>query len=104
LKYQALKNLGGALMAQAKRIAVSMPENLLQEVDGIVRRETGNRSAFVREAVLLLVEERRRRERLEVMRVGYQQMGRINRSFAEDGMETASQELDEYENYLVKRD
>ncbi len=91
-------------MAQAKRIAVSMPENLLQEVDGIVRRETGNRSAFVREAVLLLVEERRRRERLEVMRVGYQQMGRINRSFAEDGMETASQELDEYENYLVKRD
>ena len=91
-------------MAQAKRIAVSMPENLLQEVDGIVRRETGNRSAFVREAVLLLVEERRRRERLEVMRVGYQKMGKINRSLAEDGMETVSQELDEYENYLVKRD
>ncbi len=91
-------------MAQAKRIAVSMPENLLQEVDGIVRRETGNRSAFVREAVLLLVEERRRRERLEVMRVGYQQMGKLNRAFAADGMETVSRELDEYEKYLVKRD
>ncbi len=88
---------------QAKRIAVSMPESLLQEVDGIVRRETGNRSAFVREAVLLLIEERHRRERFEKCRTGYQQMGRLNRLLAEDGMETVSQEFEAYENYLAKR-
>ncbi len=91
-------------MAQAKRIAVSMPDSLLQEVDGIVRRETGNRSAFVREAVLLLVEERRRRERLEQCRAGYQTMGKLNLALAEEGMETAALDLDEYEDYLQKRE
>ncbi|TCL73211.1 CopG family transcriptional regulator [Hydrogenispora ethanolica] len=89
---------------QAKRIAVSMPESLLQEVDGIVRRETGNRSAFVREAVLLLIEERRQRERFEKYRIAYQKMGKLNLLLAEDGMEAVSQELESYENYLAKRE
>ena len=91
-------------MAQAKRIAVSLPDSLLQEVDGIVRRETGNRSAFVREAVLLLIEERRHRERTEQCRLGYQKMGKLNLMLAEDGMEADSRDLEEYENHLVKRE
>lgn len=91
-------------MAQAKRIMVSMPDNLLQEVDGIVRRETGNRSAFVREAVLRLIEERQRRERLEGYRAGYERMGKLNRTLAEDGLEEDSHELVVYENYLLKRE
>ena len=56
-------------MAQAKRIMVSLPDSLLQEVDGIVRHETGTRSAFIREAVRMLVEERRRRERFQKYQV-----------------------------------
>lgn len=91
-------------MAQAKRIMVSLPDSLLQEVDGIVRRETGNRSAFVREAMLRLIEERRRQERLEQCRAGYQRMGRINLMLAEDGLEEDSRDFEDYENYLVKRE
>lgn len=91
-------------MAQAKRIMVSLPDNLLQEVDGIVRRETGNRSAFVREAMALLIEVRRNKERMERYRAGYERVGKINVMLAEDGMEEDSQELDKYENYLVKRE
>lgn len=91
-------------MAQAKRIMVSLPDSLLQEVDGIVRRETGNRSAFVREAMLLLIEERRKKELFERCRVGYQRMGRLNRQLAQDGMDEDSRELEVYENYLVKRE
>jgi CopG family transcriptional regulator/antitoxin EndoAI len=91
-------------MAQAKRIMVSLPETLLQEVDGIVRRETGNRSAFIREAMLLLITERRHRERIELCRLGYQKMGKLNLELAEDGFEEDSRDLDNYENHLVKRD
>lgn len=91
-------------MAQAKRIMVSLPESLLQEVDGIVRRETGNRSAFIREAMLLLIAERHNHERIEVCRLGYKKMGKINLELAEDGLEEDSRDLDNYENHLVKRD
>lgn len=91
-------------MAQAKRIMVSLPDNLLQEVDGIVRRETGNRSAFVREAMLLLIEERHKKEWMERYRAGYERVGKLNLMLAEDGIEADSRDLDNYENYLVKRE
>jgi CopG family transcriptional regulator / antitoxin EndoAI len=90
-------------MAQAKRIMVSLPDSLLQEVDGIVRRETGNRSAFIREAMLLLIKERHYCERIKKCRNGYEKMGELNRLFAEDGLAEDSEELEIYENYLVKR-
>ncbi len=91
-------------MAQAKRIVVSMPNNLLQELDHIVRRETGNRSAFVREAVAQLIEERRHSERLEGYRLGYERTGMINRTLAEEGMEQDAKDLQNYENYLMKKE
>ena len=91
-------------MAQAKRIMVSLPDNLLQEVDGIVRREQGNRSAFVREAMLLLIRERHRLAELEKWRSGYEKMRGINRKLAEDGLEQDLQELESYEDYLEKRE
>lgn len=87
-------------MAQAKRIMVSLPDSLLQEVDGIVRRETGNRSAFVREAMLLLIAERRRREQMERYRLGYEKTGKLNLALAEDGLGEDLRDLEQYENYL----
>ncbi len=90
-------------MAQAKRIMVSLPNSLLQEVDGIVRRETGNRSAFIREAMLLLITERRCRERMEGYRLGYEKVGKLNLALAEDGLEEDSRDLEKYENNLASR-
>lgn len=87
-------------MAQAKRIMVSLPGSLLQEVDGIVRRETGNRSAFIREAMLLLIAERHHRQRMEGYRIGYEKVGKLNLALAEDGLEEESHDLESYEKYL----
>jgi CopG family transcriptional regulator/antitoxin EndoAI len=95
------KNVGDNSMAQAKRIMVSLPGNLLQEVDGIVRRETGNRSAFVREAMLLLIAERRRHERMESYRIGYEKAGKMNLAIAEDGLAEDLHDLEGYEDHLV---
>jgi CopG family transcriptional regulator/antitoxin EndoAI len=81
-----------------------MPDSLLQEVDGIVSRETGNRSEFIREAVKLLIAERQRRGKLDWYRIGYEHVGKLNQTLAEDGMAVDCGDLENYENYLVKRD
>ncbi|HEY8463782.1 MAG TPA: ribbon-helix-helix protein, CopG family [Bacillota bacterium] len=91
-------------MVQAKRIMICLPDSLLQEVDGIVRRETGNRSEFIREAVRRLIEERHRTGTMEKYRLGYEAIGKLNLSLAEDGLDTAFSDLENYENFLVKRD
>jgi CopG family transcriptional regulator/antitoxin EndoAI len=91
-------------VAQAKRIMISLPDSLLQEVDGIVNRETGNRSEFIREAVKLLIAERQRRGKLDWYRIGYERVGKLNRTLAEDGLAVDYGDLENYENYLVKRD
>lgn len=73
-------------MPRLKRIMISVPSSLLQEVDGIVAVENGNRSEVIREAVRFYVEERKKRELREAMRRGYIEMGDINLSLAEIGM------------------
>ncbi|HYG59696.1 MAG TPA: ribbon-helix-helix protein, CopG family [Symbiobacteriaceae bacterium] len=72
-------------MASSKRIVVSVPANLLREVDGLVAMERWNRSALVREAVRIYVAERKKRDMREQMKRGYREMARINLSLAEEG-------------------
>lgn len=67
-----------------KRIVVSIPQNLLQEVDGIVQRESLNRSQLVREAMKLYLKERRKRQIRESMQKGYMEMAKINLNIASE--------------------
>jgi len=72
-------------MALSKRIVVSVPAHLLEEVDGLVAMERWNRSALIREAVRIYVQERKKRDMREQMKRGYQEMARINLALAEEG-------------------
>lgn len=65
---------------------ISIPSSLLQEVDGIIATEKRNRSEFVREAMRMYIEERKRRVIREVMKRGYQEMAIINLTLAEEGL------------------
>lgn len=73
-------------MAELKRIMISLPNSLLQEVDGIVALEKGNRSEFIREAMRHYIEERRRREMRDRMKRGYLEMAALNLALAEEGL------------------
>lgn len=73
-------------MADLRRIMISIPSSLLQEVDGIIATEKRNRSEFVREAMRMYIEERKRRVIREVMKRGYQEMAIINLTLAEEGL------------------
>ncbi|MCE5286434.1 MAG: ribbon-helix-helix protein, CopG family [Pelosinus sp.] len=73
-------------MAELKRIMISIPNSLLQEVDGIIAMEKLSRSQFVREAMRLYIEDRKRKAIRDIMRKGYQEMAVINLSLAEEGL------------------
>jgi len=63
---------------------ISVPDQLLQEFDGIVNVENKNRSEFIREAMKFYIIERRRRILQEQMKKGYQEMAQINLSIARE--------------------
>jgi CopG family transcriptional regulator/antitoxin EndoAI len=69
---QKLSNLN------TKRIIISLPDHLLQEVDGIVEKENSNRSEFIRQAMKLYLMERKKRVLRDSMQRGYMEMAKIN--------------------------
>ena len=87
-------------MAELKKILVSLPDSLLQEVDEIVAIEKKNRSEFIREAMKLYIRERHRIEITEKMKKGYEEMARINSEMTEVGLESDVRALEEYEAIL----
>lgn len=77
---------GGVSVAELKRIMISIPNSLLQEVDGIVAVDKLSRSQFIREAMRLYIEDRKRKAVRDMMKKGYQEMAVINLSLAEEGV------------------
>lgn len=88
-------------MAETKRIMISLPDSLLQEIDGIVNLEKKNRSEFIREAMKLYIRERKKVQVREEMIAGYREMGEINLSLSEMGITEDIEELDIYESRLT---
>lgn len=92
---------GGGVVAQTKRIVVSVPDELLASMDDPATRDARSRSAFVREAIRLLVRQRQwlvvNGERL---RRGYQEMGALNRRLAEEGLADDLASIEDYERRL----
>jgi len=94
------KRSGGFILAQLKKILISLPDNLLKEVDSIVAMEQINRSEFVREAMKLYIREKRRIEMRDKMKKGYQQMAEINEKLAEICFEADNDQQQKYEEGL----
>ncbi|MFC4075334.1 MULTISPECIES: CopG family ribbon-helix-helix protein [Thermoactinomycetaceae] len=79
---------------------ISLPQHLLQEVDGMVEKENSNRSEFVRQAMKLYLYERKKRLIREMMQRGYMEMAKINLNIASEAFE-AEEEADDTTIRLV---
>jgi len=90
------------ILSQLKKILISLPDSLLQEVDSIVTVERTNRSEFVREAMKLYIRERRRIEMRDKMKKGYQEMAEINLKLAEMCFDADSEIQFNYEEKLAE--
>jgi len=73
-------------VARTKRIMISLPQNLLKEVDGVVEMEKRTRSEFIREAMKLYLQERKKRQIRERMQEGYIEMARLNLALANEAI------------------
>ena len=92
-------------MAQARRITVTLPEDLLASIDSLVMEGEGNRGAFVRAALRHLIRQRRRiQANLQRLRRGYEEMGRLNLELAEEGLGEDLRAIEAYERALGGRD
>jgi len=69
-------------LPSSKRIIVTVPENLLDEVENMMTLESKNRSEIVREAIRFYLGERKRTLKIEQMKKGYLEMAEINLSIA----------------------
>ncbi len=87
-------------MAESKRIMVSLPGSLLEEMDGIAAKENMNRSEFIRESMKFYIRERQKKQIYEKMKAGYLEMTNINRTLAELGLTADNEALQSYEEYL----
>lgn len=92
--------LGVLQLSSTKRIMISLPKNLLQEVDGMVQRDNSNRSEFIRQAMKLYLQERKKRMIREMMQRGYMEMARINLNMASEAF-VAEEEAEDTLDRLV---
>lgn len=79
---------------------ISLPQYLLQEVDGVVEKEKSNRSEFIRQAMKLYLKERKKRYIRETMQKGYMEMAKINLNIAAEAFQ-AEEEADHTLERLV---
>lgn len=67
-----------------KEIVISLPQHLLNEVDGIIRQENVNRDELIHQATKMYLRERKKRHIRESMRQGYMEMAKINLNIASE--------------------
>jgi CopG family transcriptional regulator / antitoxin EndoAI len=87
-------------LGSLRKILISLPDNLLKEVDYIVSAGKINRSEFVREAMKSYIKEIKKIEAREMMKKGYQDMAEINIILAEMCVEADNDQQKKYEEKL----
>jgi CopG family transcriptional regulator/antitoxin EndoAI len=89
-------------VTESKRIIISLPESLLAEVDGIVTIENRNRSEFIREAIISILHERRKKGIREQMRNGYLEMAQLNLAISRELYNVEQEVILYYEENIVE--
>ncbi|NLV91549.1 MAG: CopG family transcriptional regulator [Firmicutes bacterium] len=84
-----------------KKVVISLPHHLLQEVDRLVQAEKLDRSQLVAEAMAQYLQEHKRARLREELKEGYIQMAGINLQLAEEGT-SEIEELYSYEEQLAE--
>lgn len=67
-----------------KRITVTLPQHILNELDGVIKNENVNRSELIYQATKMYLRERKTRQIREIMQQGYMEMAKINLNIASE--------------------
>jgi CopG family transcriptional regulator/antitoxin EndoAI len=92
--------VGVLFLAQYKKIMISLPDNLLEEIDNMALSEKTNRSILVGEAMKFYIREKGKIELREKMKKGYEGMAEINLKLAEVCLKADNDQQQKYEEWL----
>ena len=88
-------------MAENKKVLISIPENLLRELDNAVKEEGTNRSDFIRKSIRFYLIEKGSWKSRNKMKAGYLEMSKINKSITEEYSEGDYEDFLSYETKLL---
>ena len=91
-------------MASCKKLVVNLNESLYNEFNKALEEDCKKRSEFIREAIILYIEEKKRLSLIDQMRKGYMDMAQLNLEIAEMGFANDVDELKKYEAKLAESD
>ena len=91
-------------MANQKKVMVSLPNNLLQEIDGFVQEDNQDRSQFISRAMEQYIRQLRKNKVEKKMRDGYEEMSKLNLGLALENFELENDTLFYYEAHLAECD
>ncbi len=89
-------------MSQLKKVLITIPEPLLEEIDQVCSNEKSNRSEFVREAMRCYLAEKRKLSLREQLKRGYQEMADINLDIAGVYFDLEEEQYSRYEEKLAE--
>lgn len=89
-------------LSHQKKILISLPDTLLNEVDNLATEQKINRSEFIREAMRRYISERKKNELAEIMKKGYEDMSVINLEYADYCLAADSKQQQDYEEKLAE--
>ena len=71
-------------MSSSKRLVVNLSETLCNEFDKALKEDCKKRSEFIREAIILYIEEKKKLVLVEEMKKGYIEMAELNLEIVRD--------------------
>ena len=91
-------------MSTSKKLVINLTEKLYIEFNKALAKDCKKRSEFIREAIILYIEEKKRLNYIDRMKKGYLEMAELNLKIANMGFEIDIKDLKEYEVKLSESD
>ncbi|OFI07509.1 antitoxin endoAI [Clostridium acetireducens DSM 10703] len=91
-------------MSNSRKLIIDLSEALYNEFNEALKEDCKKRSEFIKEAIVLYIEEKKRLKRLEQMKSGYSEMAKINLEISDMGFARDIKEFLEYEAKLSESD
>ncbi|MEK6264581.1 MAG: CopG family transcriptional regulator [Clostridium sp.] len=91
-------------MPTSKKLIVNLSETLNFEFNKALQKDCKKRSEFIREAIILYIEEKKKSNYIDEMKRGYLEMAELNLEIADMGFEIDIKDFKEYEVKLSESD
>ena len=91
-------------MSSSKKLIVNLSDTLNEEFNKALKEDCKKRSEFIREAVIIYIEQKKKVSFINEMKKGYLDMAQINLEISEMGLANDTRDFKEYEAKLSESD